>query len=131
MKPLFEISDPMELLALWRLVAEAKFQAAPDDTDLWGSPFVHSLANKISDAMLDAYRASGKLDDVERHQQWLKSLPNNIVLPVVKAQLKQDARGRQWPMSYQEKAAYVRGCIAPFLVSEDFIRQLIDDAESK
>jgi hypothetical protein len=131
MKTLFQISDPTELLALWRLVAEAKFQATPDDADLWGSPFVHSLANKISDAMMDAYRVSGKLDDVERHQQWLKSLPNNIVLPVVKAQLKRDAQSRQWPVSYQEKVTYVRGCVAPFLASEDFIRQLIDDAESK
>lgn len=113
------------------LSRRSKFQAAPDDTDLWGSPFVHSLVKKISDAMLDAYRESEKLTDVERHQEWLKSLPNNIVLPVVKAQLKREAKGRQWPMSYQEKGAYVRGCVAPFFASDDFIRQLIDDAECK
>lgn len=81
--------------------------------------------------MLEAYRSSGKLDDVERHQQWLKSLPNNIVLPVVKAQLKRDAQSRQWPSDYDAKVIYVRGCIAPFLAPEDFIRQLIDEAEAE
>jgi hypothetical protein len=130
-KPIFEISDPIELLALWRLVAEAKFQENPEDTDLWGSPFVHSLACKISDAMLESYRLAGKLDDVERHKQWLNSLPNNLVLPAVKAQLKRDAQGRHWPLAYEAKAAYVEGCIAPFLATKDFIRQLIDDAEAR
>jgi hypothetical protein len=32
--PLFEVRDEYELLALWRLVAEAKFQSDPDDADL-------------------------------------------------------------------------------------------------
>ncbi|WP_143132985.1 hypothetical protein [Pseudoduganella namucuonensis] len=130
MKPLLEISDPIELLALWRLVAEAKFQENPDDIDLWGSPFVHSLARKISDAMLEAYRIAGKSGDVERHLQWLNSLPNNVVLPTVKAQLKRDAQSRDWPSAFEEKAAYVEGCIAPFLATKEFVRQLIDDAEA-
>lgn len=131
MKPIFEISDPIELLALWRLVAEAKFQENPDDTYLWGSPFVHSLARKISDAMLESYRLTGKTGDVERHQRWLNSLPENVVLSVVKAQLKRDAQGRQWPLSYEAKAAYVEGCIAPFFATKEFMRQLIDDAEAR
>lgn len=130
MKPLLEIFDPIELLALWRLVAEAKFQGNPDDNDIWGSPYVHGLARKISDAMLESYRLTGKPHDVERHQIWLSSLPDNIVLPVVKAQLKRDAQGRQWPIEYDAKVAYIKGCIAPFLATEEFLRKLIDDAEA-
>lgn len=130
MKPIFEISDPVELLALWRLIAEAKFHENPEDTDLWRSPFVHSLSRKISDAMLESYRLAGKYGDVERHEQWLNSLPDNVVLPAVKAKLKRDAQGRHWPLTYEAKAAYVEGCIAPFLATNEFIRQMIDDAEA-
>jgi len=80
--------------------------------------------------MLDGYRIAGKSHDAENHQQWLNSLPNNIVLPVVKAQLKRDAQGSQWPIEYDAKVLYVEGCIAPFLANKEFIQQLIEDAEA-
>ena len=129
-QPLFSVHDRSELLALWRLIAEAKFQADPDDTDLWGSPFVHSLAQKVADAMLADYLAQGDKEAVERHHRWCASLPKNIVLPVVKAQLKKDTKETWWSEATDErKMAYVRGCIAPFTADEEFIVSLIHEAE--
>ncbi len=129
--PLFSISDPIELLALWRLVAEAKFQPCPDDHDLWHSPYVHGLAQKISDALLDYERQRGNIEGVERHNRWIASLPDNIVLPVVKAQLRKDASQSWWSKkSYPEKVAYVKGCVAPFEPGESFIEELIREAEA-
>lgn len=128
---LFTVEDPTELQALWRLVAEAKFQSAPDDADLWGSPYVHALAQRISDALLRSYEGAGKMDAVEAHRRWVESLPNNVVLPVVQAQLKIDAKTSWWSdASREQKLAYILGCVAPFKPSPDFLDDLLREAEA-
>lgn len=129
--PLFSVSDPVELLALWRLVAEAKFQSSPDDTDLWSSPYVHALAQRISDSQLKYSQDQGDEHQVQSHFRWVASLPNNIVLPVVQAQLKNDATKGWWSqLSREQKLAYVQGCVAPFEPGIEFLGGLIRDAEA-
>jgi len=129
--PLFSVSDEIELLALWRLVAEAKFQENPDDTDLWGSPYVHSLATRIAQAMLAFYVENEDFDAIERHKHWLASLPDNVILPVVTSKLRKDASTNWWSVQSQTaKISYVRGCVAPFEPSDEFIKKLITDAEA-
>lgn len=129
-QPLFAVHDRTELLALWRLIAEAKFSADPDDTDLWGSPYVHKLAQKVADAMFADYVAQGDKEAIDRHRRWCASLPENIVLPVVRAQLKRDVAKGWWKESTEErKIAYVRGCIAPFTADEKYIKELLHEAE--
>ena len=129
--PLFSISEPMELLPLWRLVAEAKFQSEPDDRDLWGSPYVHALSAKIADAMLKSYEAQGDTASIDAHRHWIESLPNNAVLPAIRSKFKLDASTQWWKeFSQQQRLEYVRGCIAPFEVSEEFLKGLVIDAEA-
>lgn len=126
--PLFEVWDEYELLALWRLVAEAKFQADPDDADLWSSPYVHALSKRIGDALL---RCADNKGDALRHLQWRASLESNVVLPVVRKNLQRDAAKAAWKAWTQhEKIAYLRGCVAPFEVPEGLAEQLIREAES-
>ena len=129
-QPLFAVYDRTELMALWRLIAEAKFHAAPEDTDLWGSSYVHRLAQKVADAMVADYAAQGDKEAVESNLHWRASLPENIVLPVVKAQLKNDTK-KSWSReaTQERKMAYVQGCIAPFTADEEYIKALIEDAE--
>lgn len=126
-KSLFCVSDPSELLALWRLVAEAKFQPHPDDVDLWGSPYVHALAQRISEAQIEYARTLGNTEDVQRHLNWVSSL----LLRVIKAQLKKDARKSWWSeKSHEEKLFYVKGCIAPFQAKVEFLESRIREAEA-
>jgi hypothetical protein len=129
--PLFEIRDEHELLALWRLVAEAKFQSDPDDTDLWGSPYVHSLSKRIGEALLQCTEAKGDALRLERHLQWKASLESNVVLSVVKKNLQRDATQAAWKTwTRDEKVTYLRDCVAPFEVSDALAEQLIHEAES-
>ncbi len=128
---LFAVSDPVELLALWRLVAEAKFQPDPDDNDLWGSPHVHALAQRISDALLRVHQEAGDTEAVGAHLRWVASLPNNVVLPVIKAKLRKDASSQWWTArSHEQKLAYVRGCVAPFQPDSEFLEGLVHEAEA-
>jgi hypothetical protein len=61
----------------------------------------------------------------------LESLEDNIVLPVIKTQLKKDASSTWWhERSLEQKIQYVRGCIAPFRASDERIQHLIKEAES-
>jgi len=128
---LFSVSDPVELLALWRLVAEAKFQLSPEDNDLWGSPYVNALSQRLADALLAVEKSRGDDEAVARHQKWIGSLQNNAALPAVKARLKQDASETWWrEKSTEQRNLYVRECIAPFVVDQVFLEELIRDAEA-
>jgi hypothetical protein len=129
-KPLFVVSDEYELLALWRLVAEAKFQPEPEDADIWGSPYVHSLSKRIDDALLECAK-SRSVEEAQRHLSWRASLESNVVLPVVKKNLKNDAASAQWKTwTMDQKIAYLRGCVAPFEVPSALAEQLIREAET-
>ena len=135
--PLFTVSDAAELQALWRVVAEAKFQAAPSDAALWGSPRVHALATNLADAMRRWHQPQGDTAAVEAHHRWIDSLPTNAVLPVQRAQLKKDAASRWWhAMTAAQQRGHVRGCAAPFAVDAvdavdaDFLDALVAEAQS-
>lgn len=129
--PLFEVHDEIELLALWRLVAEAKFAASPDDIDLWGSPYVHRLAQKIADSQLSAYESRGDIEAATRHRAWVHSVEENVVWPVVVTHLKNDATTGWWKaFSEGEKVSYVKGCLAPFELSAEKMEALIRESEA-
>jgi hypothetical protein len=129
--PLFTVEDESELLALWRLVAEAKFAEHPDDKDLWGSPLVNALSKRLGEALREAARKSPTPGETERHDAWVESLRNNVVLAVVKQRLKEDAQSAQWrAFTFVEKAGYVRDCISPFLADDVLVKELIEEAEA-
>jgi len=128
--PLFEVSDPLELMALWRLVSEAKFHENPEDTDIWGSPYVRELSQRISDGILRSHQDSGNESRVRSHKEWVSSLPSNVVLPVVQARLKSDAMQPWWSaMTAVEKAEYAKSCVVPFEPTHEFILSLVSEAE--
>ena len=128
---LFEIHDQNELNALWRLVAEAKFSRDPDDLDLWVSQIVRDLANRVAQGLARSHKRSGDLQGLERHRDWVMSLPNNVVLPDIVFLLQRDARLPFWPaLSHSEKQVYVRDRIAPFQVDDEFLDDLINRVEA-
>ncbi|WP_431095422.1 hypothetical protein [Polaromonas aquatica] len=129
--PLFVVDDEMELLALWRLVAEARFAEDPDDTDLWGSRYVNELSKRIGAAMREAARRSSRPGEIEKHERWVLSLRENIALPVVKRRLREDARSAWWAeWSQEEKQTYVRDCVSPFRPDSELVEELIYEAEA-
>lgn len=129
--PLFVVDDPIELLALWRLVAEAKFAGNPDDRDLWGSPIVNALSKRLGEALRESARRSATTGEVERHDAWVQSLRNNVVLPIVKQRLKSDATSEMWlKFCPEDKAKYVRECVSPFIADDQLVAELVRDAEA-
>jgi AMMECR1 domain-containing protein len=129
-KPLFAVSDEYELLALWRLVAEAKFHPTPEDTDIWGSPFVNALSKRVDEAIFERAKRQG-LEQERRHLAWRASLERNIFFPAIQQKLRNDASGSLWKTwTSDQKEAHVRGCIAPFEASSALVEKLIHEAEA-
>jgi hypothetical protein len=64
---LLSITDYYELLALHRIVLEAKFHSDPDDRDIADSPIAAALANQIVEALQNAETLRGK---PERAGEW-------------------------------------------------------------
>ncbi|MBS7806379.1 hypothetical protein [Variovorax sp. PCZ-1] len=125
--PLFEVTDPGELSALLRALFNAKFRPVEEDPFVWGSPFIHRMAARMREAQLELNRQSSGAATAEL---WYKSLQDNEVLGVIKANLRSNAAEHWWSgMSAEAKVSYVRGCVEPFLVSDDFIQELIRAAE--
>jgi hypothetical protein len=124
--PLFSVTDPYELLALWRLVAEAKFHPAPEDADLWPSPYVESLARRIDEALLEVAKSKGDPAAVERHLAWRESLSNNIALDAIRLKLTKDAHEPWWKaLSDPEKKSYILARTAPLVGDDQFLEALI------
>ena len=129
--PLFVVDDPIELLALSRLILDAKFQPELRDRDLWGSPYVSALATRVDEALLNSYGGERKDHLVKNHLEWRASLPqNSFVLAAVRSRLKETAQSSWWQQqSMESKLAYLRGCVAPYQPDDQFLLGLISDAE--
>ena len=129
--PLFTVDDPTELLALSRAILDAKFQPEVRDRDLWGSPFVHALAARIDEALLNSYNGPNQERLVKNHLEWRASLSeNSFVLAAIHARLKEDAQTAWWKaQSPESKLAYVKGCVAPYQPADSFLLRLINEAE--
>ncbi|MCW5574878.1 MAG: hypothetical protein KIT13_02170 [Burkholderiales bacterium] len=129
--PLFEIDDPNELWVLWRLVVEAKFHSNPDDGELWGSPYVHALATRIDQALLNAHESSGDRQFIDGHLRWRRSLPENAILGALKQRLKTAASTAWWrQMTEEKRIEFVRGCVSPFEPGREFLASLVREAEA-
>lgn len=129
--PLFVVDDEMELLALWRLVAEAKFAESPDDRDLWGSPFVNALSKRLGEGLREAEVRRGAPGGVERHDKWVRSLRENVVLPVIKRRLKEEVQTDRWrKLGPHQKSQFVRECVSPFVADDELVEELIREAEA-
>ncbi|CAG1014456.1 hypothetical protein ANAEL_04984 [Anaerolineales bacterium] len=126
--PLFEVFEYGELHALLRVVVAAKFRPVAQDPELWSSPTVHRLTERLRDAILDADRAKHGQATAEL---WYKSLSENELSDIVKENLKRNASEPWWrDMSWEAKEVFVRGCVQPFSVTTEFIRELIREAET-
>lgn len=126
--PLFQVFELGELNALLRAIVAARFRPVADDPEMWAGPVAHVLSERLRDAYMNAFGAKYGQSAAEL---WFKSLPENELLSIVKGNLKSNAKEPWWrSMSTQEKELFVRGCVQPFMVSAEFIRELVRDAET-
>lgn len=113
---LFSITDYYELLALHRIVLEAKFHNDPDDRDIADSPIAAALANRIVEALQNAEALRGKPERVSEWERWRKVDFKGRFLENTVSYLR---RHDKWSsMSQTERRDMAATLLAPFQISE-------------
>jgi hypothetical protein len=120
---IFSIDDYDQLMALHRVMMEAKFTTDPNDSDIQGSPLVAAIAHQIVETL--AEMDSGKTGEAARSkwQAWRTISPERREYQIIQTKLSSAPGWRT--LSASEQTQYVKDLVSPLLISDELIRQLI------
>lgn len=118
------VEERFELLALHRVLMEAKFHPDPDSRDIAASPWVSKLAHRVLDALIE----SESQEAAERWKAWRRSPESGRFWSVATRQ----ARGQQdWESrSALEKLELAKILLAPFEASEAQLYSFVDEVDA-
>ena len=117
-EPQITVHGVHELVALDKVLREAKFSEQPYDSAIAGSPIVAELARRTRAALQQGVPTSGAADEVQPGQrEWTISLGTA-------------RRARLWSdWSQHEKRGYVRDLLSPYDVSDASVDRFINEVE--
>ncbi|MES2933727.1 MAG: hypothetical protein V4805_09605 [Pseudomonadota bacterium] len=126
----FEISDVVELRVMQRIMREAKFCIAENDTEISTSPIVSQLFKRLMDALIEA---EVELDGEEARTRWLRWLnlddPRRDEWQVAVGRAANDGRWEKF--TDQEKRDFSENVLCPFTMAPDLLNEFIYAVESK
>ena len=106
-----------ELLALWNVLAEAKFHDSPTKPEIQGSPYVASVSNRVYQLLIE------NLSEDKRH--WFQeNRTDHYVWPKLTKAAKLAQANSQMTPALRRK--YLVDFAAPYLIKEDDISTLLD-----
>lgn len=120
---IFSISDYYELMALHRVVLEAKFSENPNNPAIQGSPFVATIANQVIEALMSVDISKEGESSRVKWQAWRTISPERREYQIVKAKIRAEALWKTW--SFDEQVNYVRILVSPFQISDELINDLL------
>ncbi len=124
-----KLADYYEIYALYRALIEAKFSSAPRDTDIQGSPFVASVANKVMDALIQKERDRGR-EDFARAWEAKRQMDPDAYPDLWRIALKGVEGFHAWlGWSREQKADFAAILLSPFVASDDVLRRFIEEAD--
>jgi hypothetical protein len=120
---MFSISNYDELMALHRVVMEAKFSIDPNDSAIQGSPLVALIADQVVEALMSV--EIGKEGEASRvkWQKWREISPERREYQIIQAKIKAEALWKTW--SFDEQVNYIKFLVSPFQISDELINELI------
>lgn len=123
----FIIKDYYELLALHRALMEAKFTECPNDPVIAGSPLVADIMSQVVTVLKQKEIERGHLDKVESWDKFLEidSTRREWRVAVVRAQ--ESDRWLDW--SLEEKRAFSRVLLSPFVVDDTMLKLFMQEVE--
>lgn len=124
-----KLSDYHELYALHRAILEAKFSLAPRDSEVRGSAFVASVANKVMDALIQMERELGR-EDHARSWEMKRQMNPDTFPDLWMAALKGIEGSREWlSWTREQKKGFAEILLSPFIASDDILSRFIDEAD--
>lgn len=123
-------SSYLDLLALHRIILEAKFCGSPSDPAVALSPRTATIANQVVDSIVGVLESENRGAEAEEWRAWRMGLSGrDREFGVVKSLLEKILD--EWAgYSYEEKVEAIRDFAAPFVPSDKEIEGLIEYADS-
>ncbi|BAZ04017.1 hypothetical protein [Calothrix sp. NIES-3974] len=120
----FSINNYDELIALHRVVMEAKFSTDPNDPVIQGSPLVSTVANQVVEALIEMeVEKEGEASRL-KWQEWRQLSPERREYQIIQAKLKSDFSWKKW--NPDEQVKYVRDLASPLQVTDELISNLLN-----
>lgn len=128
-KTSLSLSDYHEVYALHRAILEGKFSRVPRDTEVTGSPFVASVANKTMDALIQMERELGR-EDAARTWEERRQMKPELMGEYWEAALRDLEGAEIWlTWSIEKKREVAANYLSPFIASDDVMRRFIEEAD--
>jgi hypothetical protein len=113
-----------ELMALHRVIMEAKFSLEPNDAVIQGSPLVSAVANRVVGALIEI--EVGKEGESARlkWQKWREMSYERREYQLIQSKLKSDTSWKAW--NIDEKVKYLKDLASPLQISDELISELLN-----
>lgn len=124
----FETEDRLELLALVRAIAEAKFHPDVRDKALQGSPVLAAVARRLLDAHIEAeVRDNPAIESEDEFEAWW--LPENQP-EWVDAVRERIHKTGTWPtFDDTMKRRWVADLLTPMFVDDAYVESLVEEGD--
>ena len=123
----FSVSDHYELMALHRVIMEAKFAEDPNDPCIQGSPLVSAIADRVVESLIEMDINKYGEDSHLRWQEWRKVDLERREYKIIKTKLQsKDSLKNLDSDGYSE---YVKCLFSPLQISDELIDQLLISAK--
>jgi hypothetical protein len=113
-----------ELMALHRVIMEAKFSLEPNDAVIQGSSLVSAVANQVVEALIEM--EVGKEGEPARlkWRKWREISYERREYQLIQSKLKSDTSWKAW--NVDEKVKYVKDLASPLQISDELISELLN-----
>jgi hypothetical protein len=119
----FLIDNYYELMALHRVIMEAKFNVDPNDLEIQLSPMVAKIANQVVEVLIEMEVSKNGESSRSKWQEWRKVSSDRREYQIVQTKVKSEALWKTW--SFDEQAIYVKDLVSPLQISDELISELI------
>ncbi len=119
----FSIDNYYELMALHRVIMEAKFSIDPNDLEIQLSPMVAKIADQVVEVLIEMEVIKEGESSRLKWQEWREISPDRREYQIVQTKIKSEVLWKTW--SFNEQKTYVRNLFSPFQISDELISELV------
>lgn len=125
----FTVTEYYEMLALHRMLVEAKFNPSPEDLDIAASPLAGKLMEKLVGVLANAELERGHPDKKERWESWREIDKSGRFW---KSAISYGVARPEWhDWSELEKSQFAENVLRPFLTNSQLVAEYISEVEAE
>ena len=117
-----ELENEFELLALHKVLMEAKYNEKYNNIDVQGSPIVKNLCDKVFNLLIETSSDA----DAKKWLEWRNLEVHSDRIPNLKNRLEKIHSSRWVPLTNEQRIEYIECLVRPLVANEKTIKELVD-----